>query len=92
MNNVLRIYDIIRFCGWVDVGLSELGVAEAKRSAQAIVSSGIKITKIYTSLLRRANMTVEKILQAIEIPSHKVVRDWRLNERHYGALTGLNKG
>ena len=83
---------ILRFCGWVDVGLSELGQQEAERAARDIVNSGIKITKIYTSLLRRANLTVDKILQHVTVDSDKVIRDWRLNERHYGALTGLNKG
>ena len=43
-------------------------------------------------MLQRANLTVDKILEKVEVSEHKIHKDWRLNERHYGALTGLNKG
>ena len=52
-----------RFCGWVDVGLSETGEKEAIRSAEALKNSGLKISKIFTSVLRRAIITVERILK-----------------------------
>jgi len=81
-----------RFCGWVDVGLSDIGLHEAENAAKAIHDSGIHVTKIYTSMLQRANLTVDKILEKVEVSEHKIHKDWRLNERHYGALTGLNKG
>merc|ERR1711973_756184 len=80
-----------RFCGWVDVGLSETGEKEAIRSAEALKNSGLKISKIFTSILRRAIITVERILKETGLEEARVVRDWRLNERHYGALTGRNK-
>jgi len=82
-----------RFCGWVDVGLSPTGQQEATIAAQAIAASGIEIDMVYTSLLKRANITMENIIQGanINISSNQIIRDWRLNERHYGALTGLNK-
>ena len=81
-----------RFCGWVDVGLSDIGQKEAENAAKAIHDSGICVNKIYTSLLKRANQTVDKILERISVTEDIIHRDWRLNERHYGALTGLNKG
>ena len=81
-----------RFCGWVDVGLSDIGKKEAENAAKAIHDSGICVNKIYTSLLKRANQTVDKILERISVTEDIIHRDWRLNERHYGALTGLNKG
>jgi len=82
-----------RFCGWVDVGLSPLGQQEATIAAEAILASGINIDMVYTSLLKRANITMDQIIKvaAPNLTKEKVVRDWRLNERHYGALTGLNK-
>ena len=97
-----------RFCGWVDVGLSPLGVIEAEKAAKSLAESGLKITKIYTSLLKRAQLTVQvcgikegflrrcsmfyAIAKSAGIKDEEIIRDWRLNERHYGSLTGLNKG
>ena len=81
-----------RFCGWVNVGLSDVGLTEAENAAKAIHDSGIVVTKVFTSLLKRANQTVDKILERISVTEDIIHRDWRLNERHYGALTGLNKG
>ena len=82
----------IRFCGWVDVGLSEDGQIGAEKAAKAIYDSGIGVTKIYTSMLKRAHLTIDTILTKIDLCEHNIHKDWRLNERHYGALTGLNKG
>ena len=81
-----------RFCGWVNVGLSDIGLTEAENAAKAIHDSGIVVTKVFTSLLKRANQTVDKIAERIAVSEDIIQRDWRLNERHYGALTGLNKG
>ena len=81
-----------RFCGWVDVGLSDIGLKEAENAAEAIHDSGIDVTKIFTSVLKRANQTVDLILEKIDVSEDSIQRDWRLNERHYGSLTGLNKG
>ena len=89
---LLNILIFIRFCGWVDVGLSEVGKNEAENAAKAIQDSGIDVTKIFTSLLTRANLTVDKILERVDVSKDNVHKVWRLNERHYGALTGLNKG
>ena len=50
------------------------------------------MTKIFTSVLKRANQTVDLILEKIDVSEDSIQRDWRLNERHYGSLTGLNKG
>ena len=74
------------------MGLSEVGETEAENAANAIYDSGIDVTKIYTSVLTRANLTVDKILQKIDVSEDNIYKEWRLNERHYGALTGLNKG
>jgi len=82
-----------RFCGWVDVGLSQLGHEEAITAGQAIAASGLSIDMAYTSLLKRANLTLESIrkVASLNLSKEQVVQDWHLNERHYGALTGLNK-
>ena len=85
--------DLLRFCGWVDVGLSPLGHEEALRAAEAIAASRISINIAYTSLLKRANTTLETICQQakLNLNHNQIIKDWRLNERHYGSLTGLNK-
>jgi 2,3-bisphosphoglycerate-dependent phosphoglycerate mutase len=79
------------FTGWVDVDLTEKGRAEAVRCGQLLVNEGVLPDVLYTSLMRRAITTANLALDAADrhwIPVH---RDWRLNERHYGALQGLNK-
>jgi 2,3-bisphosphoglycerate-dependent phosphoglycerate mutase len=79
------------FTGWVDVRLSEKGQAEAKRGGELLAASGNLPDVLHTSLLRRAIATANLALDAADrhwIPVH---RDWRLNERHYGALQGKNK-
>lgn len=79
------------FTGWVDVPLSEKGVEEARRGGQLLVDAGVLPDLVHTSLLRRAIMTANLALDAADRHWIPVKRDWRLNERHYGALQGKNK-
>ncbi|AAT89573.1 phosphoglycerate mutase [Leifsonia xyli subsp. xyli] len=79
------------FTGWVDVRLSEQGVAEAKRAGELLAESGLVPDILYTSLLTRAIQTANHALDAADRLWIPVVRSWRLNERHYGALQGLDK-
>ena len=79
-----------RFTGWVDVGLSEKGKEEAKKSGELIKKLNIKIDINYTSCLKRAIETLTIILKTVNL-SAKFNTAWELNERHYGNLTGLNK-
>lgn len=82
------------FCGWHDIGLSNEGVQDAKDvSAVALQKINYKFGTIFTSCLMRANQTVNIILETLGLnESHvNIVKDWRLNERHYGDLTGFNK-
>lgn len=81
-----------RFTGWWDVGLTELGRAEARAAGAALVAAGIAPDVVHTSLLRRAIQTANEALDEMGRGWLPVRRHWRLNERHYGALTGLNKG
>uniref|UniRef100_V9L0W6 Phosphoglycerate mutase n=1 Tax=Callorhinchus milii TaxID=7868 RepID=V9L0W6_CALMI len=80
-----------RFCGWFDADLSETGVAEAARGASALQEAGYQFDVCYTSVLKRAVRTLWAVLDGIDQMWLPVIRSWRLNERHYGALTGLNK-
>ena len=80
-----------QFTGWVDVNLSEKGVEEAKKAGRLIKEHGLEFDQAYTSLLTRAIKTLHYALEEsgqLWIPETKT---WRLNERHYGALQGLNK-
>ena len=79
------------FTGWVDVRLSELGEKEAKRAGDLIAESGIVPDVLYTSLLTRAIQTADIALLQADLAWLPVKRDWRLNERHYGALQGKDK-
>ena len=79
-----------RFTGWVDVDLTERGVLEAKKAGNLLKIEGIKIDFFYTSFQLRANKTL-KIIQEELNDKKKFTKAWQLNERHYGALTGLNK-
>ena len=79
-----------RFTGWVDVHLTEKGISEAKKAGDLIKEKNITINLYYSSLQLRANDTL-KIIQKILNDQNNFVRAWELNERHYGALTGLNK-
>ena len=80
-----------QFTGWVDVNLTAKGEGEAKRGGELLKEQGILPNIVYTSLLRRAIRTANIALNAADRHWIPVVRDWRLNERHYGALQGLNK-
>ncbi|XP_067857431.1 phosphoglycerate mutase 2-like [Heptranchias perlo] len=80
-----------RFCGWFDADLSEKGLAEATRGAKALKEAGYEFDVCYTSVLKRAIRTLWVILDGIDQMWLPVTRTWRLNERHYGGLTGLNK-
>jgi 2,3-bisphosphoglycerate-dependent phosphoglycerate mutase len=79
------------FTGWVDVPLSEKGVEEATRGGHLLVDAGVRPDVLHTSLLRRAITTANLALDAADLHWIPVKRDWRLNERHYGALQGKNK-
>ncbi|GAA4626879.1 phosphoglyceromutase [Cellulomonas oligotrophica] len=79
------------FTGWVDVPLSEKGVAEAKRGGTLLTDAGVLPDVVHTSLLRRAITTANYALDAADRLWIPVKRSWRLNERHYGALQGKNK-
>lgn len=80
-----------RFTGWTDVGLTEKGIAEATSAGQLMRDAGFQFDTAYTSMLKRAIKTLWTALEVMDrmwIPVH---HSWRLNERHYGALQGLNK-
>lgn len=79
------------FTGWVDVGLTEKGRAEAVRSGELMAAHNLLPNVLYTSLLRRAITTAHLALDIADRLWIPVQRSWRLNERHYGALQGLNK-
>ncbi|MDB3858253.1 2,3-bisphosphoglycerate-dependent phosphoglycerate mutase, partial [Pelagibacteraceae bacterium] len=79
-----------RFTGWVDVDLSDKGIAEAEKSGQIIKDLNIKIDISYTSYLKRAIKTLTSILKKNNLEL-KFNTAWQINERHYGSLTGLNK-
>ena len=80
-----------RFTGWTDVGLTEQGVAEATAAGDLMKESGFAFDIAYTSVLKRAIKTLWIALEQMDLMWIPVVRHWRLNERHYGALQGLNK-
>lgn len=80
-----------RFTGWTDVGLSEQGIKEAKEAGQKLKELGYTFDVAYTSYLKRANDTLDYILEELNEKNIPIKYSWRLNERHYGALQGLNK-
>ena len=80
-----------RFTGWTDVDLSENGIIEAQYSGQLLKDKGYFFDLVYTSVLRRAIQTMDLCLEAMGIEDIPIKYHWRLNERHYGALQGLNK-
>ena len=80
-----------RFTGWTDVELSEQGIKEAKEAGKVLKEKGFKFDVAYTSVLKRANDTLKYILEELGEENIPVKKSWRLNERHYGALQGLNK-
>ena len=80
-----------RFTGWKDVSLTETGIAEASFSGNQLLKANIKIKSVYTSLLNRATETTDIVTDIINFSKEDIQYDWRLNERHYGGLQGLNK-
>lgn len=80
-----------QFTGWVDVDLTEQGETEARRAGELLKEANLVPSVVYTSLLRRAIRTANISLDSADLHWIPVVRNWRLNERHYGALQGLNK-
>ena len=80
-----------RFTGWVDVDLSELGIREAQKSGELIKSLELDLNLYFTSYLKRAIKTLEIILKILKKNNTNIIKAWKLNERHYGGLTGLNK-
>ena len=80
-----------RFTGWTDVPLSPKGIQEAKAAGTALKNAGLKFDIAYTSLLARARETLTLALEKLGQQELSIISSWRLNERHYGALQGLNK-
>jgi len=80
-----------RFTGWCDIDLTDQGRKEAKKAAQLLINNKFECDIAYTSFLKRCICTLWIILDSLDLLWLPVVKSWRLNERHYGALTGLNK-
>ena len=80
-----------RFTGWVDVDLTAEGEAQARRAGEQIAAAGFRPAVMFTSVLKRATRTGALALESAGLRDVPVINDWRLNERHYGGLTGLNK-
>ena len=80
-----------RFTGWTDVGLTDTGVAQAREAGRLLKEAQFEFDVAYTSVLKRAIWTLWHCMDAMDRTWLPVVNDWRLNERHYGALQGLNK-
>ena len=80
-----------RFTGWTDVDLSEKGLEEATDAGRVLAAEGYTFDLAYTSVLKRAIRTLWITMDGMDLMWIPVIRDWRLNERHYGALQGLNK-
>src|SRR5438045_1496395 len=80
-----------RFTGWTDVDLSEQGRTEAVSAGRALLARGLTFDVAFTSVLKRAIRTLWIVLDVMDLMWLPVYRSWRLNERHYGALQGLNK-
>ena len=80
-----------RFTGWADVDLTDKGRAEAKSAGELLIQEGFTFDKAYTSYLKRAIRTLWITMDEMDLMWIPVERSWKLNERHYGGLTGLNK-
>ena len=80
-----------RFTGWTDVDLRENGIKEAQEAGRLLKANGFTFDEAFTSVLKRANHTLEIILNELGESNIPIHYSWRLNERHYGALQGLNK-
>lgn len=80
-----------RFTGWTDVDLTERGVEEARKAAALMLGEGLRFDRAFTSYLKRAVRTLDVVLHDMNLDWIPVEKTWRLNEKHYGALQGLNK-
>ena len=80
-----------RFTGWTDVDLTEKGIAEAKKAGELLVDNDFQFDKAYTSYLKRAVKTLNVVLDRMDQDWIPIEKSWRLNEKHYGQLQGLNK-
>lgn len=80
-----------RFTGWTDVDLTEQGIQEARKAGEQLKEHGFHFTQAYTSYLKRAVKTLNNILDVMDLDWIPVEKSWRLNEKHYGMLQGLNK-
>ncbi len=80
-----------RFTGWTDVPLSDQGIKEAKEAGMVLKEKGFTFDLAFTSVLKRAEDTLDYILKEMNLSDIEIRHSWRLNERHYGALQGLNK-
>ena len=80
-----------KFTGWVDIDLSDKGKKEAKTAGELIINENLKFDYYFSSFQKRAINTLKLIQETIGIKNLKFEEAWQLNERHYGALTGLNK-
>ena len=80
-----------RFTGWWDVDLSDLGISEARAAGKLLAEKGFEFDRCFTSVQTRAIRTLHLVLHELKSLWLPVAKDWRLNERHYGGLTGLNK-
>ncbi len=80
-----------RFTGWTDVGLTEKGIHEAHEAGKRLFQAGFSFDIAFTSVLNRAIQTMWIVMDEMDLMSIPTVCDWRLNERHYGALQGFNK-
>jgi 2,3-bisphosphoglycerate-dependent phosphoglycerate mutase len=80
-----------RFTGWTDIPLTEVGLAEAAAAGRRLSEAGFAFDEVHGSVLQRTRQTVETLLTAMGTPTVPLYTTWRLNERHYGALQGMNK-
>lgn len=80
-----------RFTGWTDIPLTEVGLAEAAAAGRRLAQTGYGFDEVHGSVLQRTRQTADTLLAAMGTPAVPLFTDWRLNERHYGALQGLNK-
>jgi 2,3-bisphosphoglycerate-dependent phosphoglycerate mutase len=80
-----------RFTGWADIGLTEAGREEARRARALLRMHGYRFDRAFVSQLKRATQTLDIVLRELGLESLPVERSWRLNERHYGAMEGIDK-
>ncbi|OYY57922.1 MAG: phosphoglyceromutase [Hydrogenophilales bacterium 28-61-11] len=80
-----------RFTGWTDIPLTEVGLAEAAAVGRKLAQAGFVFDEVHGSLLQRTRQTADGLLAAMGTPAVPIFASWRLNERHYGALQGMNK-